>query len=297
MIRGFDCGDYASFVNGALRLVMEHPCDIAWVSKARFPSLFIGLLYKRVHGARLILDIDDDELAFVDAAEPHGIADFIQSAEALDWDAPYGRRWTQLAVGLVAEADHVTTCNPVLQARYGGSLVRHARDEGLFADAASAREDIRRQFAIAPEDKVVLFLGTPRRHKGLLEIAGALEAIADPRLVLCVIGTFTEVDLERQLRARPGLRLVLLPDQPLDKVAAFNAMADIVCLLQDPESRIAASQTPAKLTDALASGTQVIATAVPPIEDLVLARPYHHRAGRQGHPGPCRRDQPSLCRG
>ena len=93
--------------------------------------------------------------------------------------------------------------------------------------------------------------------------------IADPRLVLCVIGSFTEADLERELRARPGLRLILLPDQPMDRVAEFNAMADIVCLLQDPESRIAASQTPAKLTDALASGTQVIATAVPPIEDLV----------------------------
>ncbi|ORE97478.1 glycosyltransferase [Aurantimonas sp. 22II-16-19i] len=268
-IRGFACGDLASFVNGALRLVMEHPCDIAWISKARFPSLFIGLLYKLVHGARLILDIDDDELAFVDAAEPLGIAEFVETAEAADWDAPYGRRWTQLAAGLIGDVDYVTTCNPVLQARHGGSLVRHARDEQLFADAAAARAGIRHQFALHPEDKVVLFLGTPRRHKGLLEIASALEMIADPRLVLCVIGSFTEADLEKELRARPRLRLILLPDQPMDKVAEFNAMADIVCLLQDPESRIAASQTPAKLTDALASGTQVIATAVAPIADLV----------------------------
>lgn len=269
LIRGFRPSNFASFVNGAVRLVTENPCDIAWVSKARFPSLFIGLLYKLVHGARLIVDIDDDELAFVGAQNPLGIDEFIQGAEALDWEAPYGRRWTKLAAGLIAEADHVTSCNPVLQALHGGSLVRHARDEALFRRTAAQRKIVRSRLGIAAGDKVVLFLGTPRRHKGLLDIAQALESLADPGLLLCVVGTFPDADLEDALRARSGLRLILLPDQPLDRVAELNAMADIVCLLQDPDSRIAAVQTPAKLTDALASGTQVIATAVPPIADLV----------------------------
>jgi glycosyltransferase involved in cell wall biosynthesis len=46
-------------------------------------------------------------------------------------------------------------------------------------------------------------------------------------------------------------------------------MADVVCVLQDPLDRIAQSQTPAKLTDAIATGTTILATSVQPILDLM----------------------------
>ncbi|WP_422002602.1 glycosyltransferase [Reyranella sp.] len=268
-VHGFHAASFADFMNGALRLVVEHPCDVALVSKPRLPSLLIGLLYKAIHGARLVVDIDDDELAFVDAREPLDLAAFLADAQASDWRAPYGKRWTRLAVSMLGAADARTTCNPVLQKRFGGTVIRHSRDERLFDAAALQRDSLRREFGFSDDDRVILFLGTPRRHKGLISIAAGLQALDDSRAVLCIVGTIADEALKRDLLAMAPARIVFHPDQPFGRLAALNAMADVVCVLQDPASPIALSQTPAKLTDALATGTPVIATSVPPIQDLV----------------------------
>lgn len=268
-IRGFRAGNFADFLNGAIRLVEQRPCDVALVSKPRFPSLLIGLLYKLIHGARLVLDIDDDELAFVDATEGLDTAAFIASAVPSDWEAPHDRRWTRLAASFVGAADARTVCNPVLQQRFGGTIVRHARDERLFASAAAVRSTLREEFGFTERDKVILFLGTPRRHKGLLPIATALRALGDSDAVLCIVGTIADKRLQKDLSAMAPARISFHPDQPFHRLAALNAMADVVCVLQDPASPIAFAQTPAKLTDALATGTPIIATALPPIADLI----------------------------
>ncbi len=266
---GYAAGTFAAFVNGAIRLVLDHPCDIAWVSKARLPSLFIGLLQRMIHGARLVLDLDDDELAFVNADAPLSLDAFIADAQATDWADPYGMRWTQLAQSMIRWADSLTVCNPVLQARHGGIVIRHARDEAAYDPTRIGRQAMRAEFGFSDADKVVLFLGTPRRHKGLLEVAEALQALGDPRLVLCVVGTIVDRELRQRLTDFPGLRVALHPDQPFRRAAELNAMADLVCILQDPDSPITASQTPAKLTDALAVGTPVLARSAPPLDDLL----------------------------
>lgn len=267
-VRGYRAPTFAAFVEGAIRLVEADPCDIAWVAKPRFPGLLIGLLYKLIHGARVIVDVDDNELAFVKAEGPLELDAFTAGAQPSDWQEPFNTRWTQLAQSMIGWTDAVTVCNPVLRDRHGGTLVRHARDAGVFAEAVPRRDEIRAAFGLAPSDKVVLFLGTPRRHKGVLRIAEALDRLGDPDVVFCVIGSIPEERLRQELEEFANLRVALHPDQPLSRVAEINVMADLVCILQDPDDPIAQSQTPAKLTDALAAGTAVLATAVPPIADL-----------------------------
>ncbi|MBP0447009.1 glycosyltransferase [Roseomonas sp. SSH11] len=268
-ISGYMADGFASFVNGAIRLVLDHPCDIAWVCKPRFPGLFIGLLQRLIHGARILVDIDDDELAFVHAEEPLTLDTFLAESGPEDWKDPYGTRWTRLAQSMIGWGDAVTVCNPVLQARHGGIIIRHARDEAAYDPARIDRQAVRAEFGFGEDDKVVLFLGTPRRHKGLIEVAEALRELGDPRVVLCIIGTIADRELRGRLLGFGGLRVSLHPDQPFRRAAELNAMADLVCLLQDPESPIAQSQTPAKLTDALAVGTPVLARAAPPLNDLL----------------------------
>ena len=268
-VHGIMATSFADFVEGAIRLVVERPAEVAWVSKPRFPSLLIGFLYKLIHGASLVLDIDDDELAFVRADAPLNVDDFLRDLVSGDWREPHGKRWTQLANALIPHADAITVCNPVLQKKFGGTIVRHARGEAQFEIARAKRADIRREFGFSDQDKVVLFLGTPRRHKGILDVAAALRAIADPRAVFCIVGTVPDRELKKQLETFDGVRIVLHPDQPYSRLAELNAMADVVCVLQDPLDRIAQSQTPAKLTDAIATGTSILATPVPPILDLM----------------------------
>ncbi len=268
-VHGLMATSFSDFVEGAIRLVMDRPAEIAWVSKPQFPSLLIGFLYKLIHGSSLVLDIDDDELAFVRADTPLNVDDFLRALVPGDWREPHARRWTQLANALIPHADAITVCNPVLQKKFGGTIVRHARGEAQFEIARARRADIRREFGFSDSDKVVLFLGTPRRHKGILDVATALRAIADPRAVFCIVGTVPDRELKRQLETFDGVRIALHPDQPYSRLAELNAMADVVCVLQDPTDRIAQSQTPAKLTDAIATGTTILATPVPPILDLM----------------------------
>lgn len=266
---GFLAPTFTSFLEGAIRLVMERPCEVCWVSKPRLPSLLIGFLYKLIHGASLILDIDDDELAFVRAEHKLSLDEFLKDQMPSDWREPYAKRWTQLAASLIAQADAVTVCNPVLQGRHGGTLIRHARDAGPFDAARLKRDAVRAEFGFTASDKVVLFLGTPRRHKGVLDVARALARVGDPAAVFCIIGTVLDKELRKDLENFPGVRIVLHPDQPYSRLAEMNAMADVVCILQDPLDPIVQSQTPAKLTDAIATGTRILATAVPPVLDLM----------------------------
>ena len=266
---GFLAPTFNAFMEGAIRLVAERPCEIAWVSKPRLPGLLIGFLYKLIHGASLILDIDDDELAFVRADQKLDLDEFLKDRLPSDWREPYAKRWTQLAASMIGFADAVTACNPVLQRRYGGTLVRHAREARPFDEARLKRESVRAEFGFTASDKVVLFLGTPRRHKGVLDVARALREVGDPNAVFCIVGTVLDRELRKELEGFSGVRIALHPDQPYSRLAEMNAMADVVCLLQDPLDPIVQSQTPAKLTDAIASGTRILSTPVPPVLDLM----------------------------
>ena len=44
---------------------------------------------------------------------------------------PYGNVWTQLCEELVKLAGGITVSNIALQKRFGGVIVRHARDEAV----------------------------------------------------------------------------------------------------------------------------------------------------------------------
>lgn len=270
-IIGWNAPHFRHLVEGCLRLVQEWPAKTVWISKPRFPSMLIGLLYKHVHGATVLCDLDDDELAFVNGEAPRDFQSFFERMEPQDWQRPQGKIWTELGMGMVPMVDGLTACNPVLSARHGAALIRHGRRDADAERAIAARAQTRLTHGFAPQDRVVLFLGTPRRHKGLLELAQAVVAQNDPDLVLCIAGSAVDIDMENALKALPGLRLKRLYEQPFSRVLDLNAMADLVVLLQDRESPISQSQTPAKLTDAVAVGSPVLLTDVPPVADVIKA--------------------------
>jgi len=128
---------------------------------------------------------------------------------------------------MVNWADSFTTCNEVLQKVFKGEIVRHARNGDVFSTDGKNRAEIRRRLGFTDDDKIVLFMGTPRRHKGIVEIANAVVALEDPNVVLLVVGQFVDRSLESELKSLLGLRLVLLGDQPFSSASDINLAADL----------------------------------------------------------------------
>ena len=270
-VRSFAGGDMAAFLEQAQRFAASVHCSIFYASKARLPSLLLGLLVKHRTGCRLVLDIDDHELAFYpDSAGPRALSE-IETApdDSLpDHLDPFGEAWTSATETLIQGVDGLTVANPELQRRHGGVVVRHARDERRFRPDPAVRARVREEFGVAEHERVILFLGTPRLHKGLARIAEAMDRLGDERLRLIIIGTPGSRDFMGLFKAFPRARVSQFPDEPWERLPELVQIADGVCLMQDEGSAIARAQTPAKLTDALAVGAPVAVTPLPSLTDI-----------------------------
>ncbi len=264
--------DPADFISQALTFVAEHPYDLVHLSKPRAPNLFIGLLYKLIWGAAVLMDVDDEELAFVGATLPATLAEYEAPKRPLPPMADLlGREWTRLSVGVATAFDGVTVPNTALQARYGGTLIAHARDERQFRPTPAGRQLSRLKQGIPGSRKVVLFFGTPRAHKGLLQVAQAIAGLGRPDVTFVIVGDFVDPDLKPRLLSITGVDYHFIGNQPFSSIPEVVALADVCVLYQDPDSLASQYQTPAKLGDALAMGVPVIASPTPGLADAIDA--------------------------
>ena len=261
------------YVEQAFELVLQNPADLVHLSKPRLPAVVIGLLYKLLWGAAVLVDIDDEELCFVGEQEPITLDGLKRLCHGLPEPRELmGPLWTRLAVDLAQRFDGITVANGPLQERYGGTVIPHARDpEQLRPATAAEKVAARQRFGVHQEAKVVLFFGTPKRHKGLLPLAEAVAQLPQAlQPLLVVAGGFAPEDarLQRELEALlPPQRLMLLGNQPFEQAAQVLALADLVVLLSEGE--VAAFQSPAKLSDALAMGLPVLVSEDAPLRPLV----------------------------
>lgn len=251
--------DESRFLEQAIQLVAAHPFDIVHLSKPRIPNIFFGILYKLFWDAKVIMDIDDEELTFVDSDLSIRIDDYVEDKCTLpplkNLD---GQEWTQIAVGLANEFDAVTVSNPTLQQRYGGEIIRHVRDERLFRPSPELKRKGRQKLGIPQGKKVVLFFGTPRQHKGLLEVAETIRSLNRNDLLFAIIGDFPDPALKVRLTEMTGVSYLFLGNQPFDNIPEVVSIGDFCVLLQDFHSPMAQFQVPAKLSDALGMGLVVL---------------------------------------
>lgn len=257
------------FVRQALGLVIQHPYDIVHLSKPRIHNVIFGWLYQLVWGARVIMDVDDEELAFVKADGALNPFEYIRTHGSLP---PLSRlrskECTQLAVGMVDQFDGVTVSNPALQRRYGGQVIPHVRPLARFEVSAARRAASRERFGVPAGKTVVLFFGTPRRHKGVAETARALASLNRNDLCYVVAGGHPDTELQAELDAISGLPIVYLGPQPYEQAADVVALGDVCVLLQEADSLAAQYQLPAKLVDALGMGLTVFAQVTPALAHL-----------------------------
>jgi glycosyltransferase involved in cell wall biosynthesis/SAM-dependent methyltransferase len=267
----FPGGEFPVFLRNALDLIERHDPDVVYVSKPRLPSFLIGILFRLLKGSALLVDVDDHELSFFKEQTPLGLEDALAAAKAdpAGTKMPFSEVWTRLGETLVAHGDAVTVSNAALQRRFGGVFVRHGRNERNFRADPEVRSRVRQEFGLSADDIAIVFIGTPRPHKGIFRIAEALERIDDDRLVFVVIGTITDARTRAAFAKYTKARIRFFGNQPWEKLHELIQMADQVAILQDPASPIAEYQIPAKLTDALSIGLPTIVTRVPPLEDII----------------------------
>lgn len=265
------CRSMADFLQATLDLVLKYSPILVIVSKPRLPSMVIGLLFSVLRNSAIVLDIDDDELSFWEEGGPVTISQALAAVRAGHTDAtlPYGETWTRFASSLVSHFACKTVSNKALERKFGGSLVSHARDEAKFSFDPVARARSRQQLGLGHREIAIMFIGTLRKHKGLKRVADAMERLADSRLVLILVGSIKDAQTREDFNSYKVARVKLFPDIPFSTLFQMISAADVVPILQEQDSFISAYQIPAKLSDALAVGVDILATPVEPLLDLI----------------------------
>lgn len=221
------------------------------------PPLQMGLypaLYSRLRGVPWVFHVQDLQ---VDAAVRLGILD--------------GRLSTALYLveeRLLAEATIVSTITEAMRRRCVDKGVDDERTYLLpnwadieFVRPAEKNNSFRRELGIAPDQVLCLYSGNMGEKQGLelvLEVASRLREHANIRFVMVGAGA-AKSRLERQASAMalPNLRFLEL--QPWARVPEMLAAGDIHLVVQREEA--ADLVMPSKLTNTLAAGRCVVATA------------------------------------
>lgn len=262
------------FIEQAMALVAAHPADVVHLSKPRAPSIFFGIFYKLLWGAKVFMDIDEEELVFVKADAPLTVIEYLKDYPELPpLDQLTDNHWTRLAVGLAGEFDGITVSNSALQRRYGGTVIGHARDTRVLKPSSELRQKSREALGIQLYQKVVLFSGTPRPHKGLLEVAQAIQTLKRDDIIFMIAGSFGEkyMAFKAMLQAVTGVNYLFLENQPISELASTLAAADCCVLFQETSHPTSAYQIPAKLSDALAMRVPVIVSETKALEEPIAA--------------------------
>lgn len=266
-----DGGELPGWGRSLARAVAAVDGEVVYAVKPRLPSLGVALLANHLNGTPVVLEMNDLEsvvttprsgqrsttlsFADVDPADP-------------DLANPYGDTWTALMEGVAARIPHRVTHNRNLDDYFGGGahIVRNLKDETWFDPSRWDRDAIRAELGFGPGERVLLFGGMVRKHKGVFQFAELLEK-AGPQYRLLVVGSRTTPD-QRRLADTAGDRVTILPPAGRNEMARINMASDAVVLWLDPAVPASHYQMPYKLTDALAMRVPVIANDISDLGDL-----------------------------
>jgi glycosyltransferase involved in cell wall biosynthesis len=261
-VKEFSWARYPNFSRIKKNILDAIDGDIILASKLMPTSFGIGLQKKHSSGKPLILDIDDWELGFFYHAGFWG-----RVGRFMNFSNPNGLPHAWRMERLVGHADAISVSNRFLQKKFGGVLLPHCRDTKTFDPIKFNSDQIKEDMGLKGK-KVVMFLGTPRPHKGLDDLLIAFKKIDNTNLNLVLIGTENQHELLKKIDQSIRHRVMVLPQTPFDKLPEFLSVADIIAI---PQRRTSDSigQMPAKLYDAMAMGKPIVATRISDIPEAL----------------------------
>lgn len=237
--------------------------DVIYACKPRATSFGVGLLHRWRSNKPLILDIEDWDSGL--ATKSSVTKTLLYNLKDLgDINSFY---YTRLLEQFVNKADAVTTSNKFLQNKFGGEIVRHVRDTDQFSPDRFSQGDLRHEFDLPEDKKLVVFAGTPDKHKGVLELVEAANSMDRDDFRVVIVGA-SDTEYMNKVRSKSDSRTIIRGRQPFQEMPKWNAVADIIAVPQLNDKRTQ-GQIPAKIFDAMALGKPILTTDVSDIPDIV----------------------------
>lgn len=237
--------------------------DLVYAFKAHPSSLGPARRMARRHGVPLALHLDDWDAGFLIG---HPVLRRIAWG-LKDPFNPDGEAWLRLYERRARRCDVLTVSTTALQRRFGGTVVRQGVDTRALGPESHPRAEARRRLGIGPDEPMVLFLGTPRGHKGVDTLA-ALDGVEG----IWVVGLTPEGARALGLGDSELERLHVVPPVSFEESAWYMAACDVFVAPQR-DTAFAAHQVPAKILQAMALGVPVVTTRVGDAEELVGGDP------------------------
>jgi glycosyltransferase involved in cell wall biosynthesis len=185
----------------------------------------------------------------------------------LNFSNPNGLPHAWLMERLTRYADAVMVSSRFLQNRFDGTLVPHCRDTSILDPKRFDSEATKEAWGLKGKT-VLMFLGTPRPHKGIDDLRMALEKIDDPEAYLLIVGADDPALVSGAKWTAVRERVKVFPKIPWENFPEYLAAADII-LVPQRHTTDSIGQIPARLFDAMAMGKPIVATRVSDIPEVL----------------------------
>lgn len=229
---------------------------------------FLPALIKKIKNKKqkLVLDIDDWESQYVldnyFSWDPLSLAKFT----LVDMYAPESYFIKKILETQVKKADAVITSSRSMQRMFGGTWIPTGPDTNYFDPEKFSGKKIREEFAV--KDKtIVLFMGTPRKHKGVDDLIAAVNELRkkNDAIHLLIVGADKENPYVQKLKEEEGITIEGYRDHK--EMPEFLAASDIVCIPQK-NTKSANAQLPIKTFEPMAMAKPVITTNTTDMKEI-----------------------------
>ncbi len=273
----FKGSDFPNFFEAFKAAMDAVTGDIMYVVKPRVPSLGLAMAVNYQRAIPYVLEINDLEtvVSSPKAGDVHKEVRF-EDVKLKDkaLSNPYSDLWSHLLDPYAKRSPVVITHNKGLDSHYNSNTLymRNLKDERVYSPGNYDRDRIRDELGYKKDDRIILFGGLLRKHKGIYELVELVERLGDKRYKLLFVGSRPTPD-QAKLVEKYKDTITVLPPQDRVGMARINYAADLVILWLNPDVPASHYQFPYKATDAFAMQTPVIANDISDLGDL----------GRQGY--------------
>jgi len=148
-------------------------------------------------------------------------------------DAFITRYTAKLASKLIVHSTHTITELKALKADTSKAVViPHGNYEGVYPRTMN-RDEARKQLAIAPHDRAILFFGNIRPYKGVEDLIEAFNKLDEKNIRLIIAGKCLDAQLVKDIQdavaSNPDITFIN-GNVPDEDVAMYYDAADVTCM-------------------------------------------------------------------
>lgn len=238
-----------------LQLSFGRKRDIVMVVAPPFVPGFLGVLYKKLRGAKLVYHVQDLQIEAARDLQMVRSKKMINLLFAMErFILKRTDQLSSISAGMVKKMQEKTGRDIVFFPNWSDTSRVFPLEE---------RGRLKTLFGLAETDKVILYSGAIGEKQGLdivLKAAQSLKDFPALKFIICGTGPYKE-NLQAMARELSLDNVLFFSLQPMEKLNQFLNMADVHLVIQKADASDLVM--PSKLTNILAVGGLAVVTAVP----------------------------------